>query len=198
LHDAFRVFVEWYSAYGYPILFLGVLLENIGLPVPGEAALLVAGFMASPEGGSHFHLGWVIPIAFAAAVLGDNGGYWLGRRFARPRIQSGRRFLLLTPQTFENVERYFQRYGLWTVFLARFFAGLRVVAALAAGTAGMPWGPFVLSNAAGALTWAVTMGLLGYFFGENWKLLEHGLGWGSWIILGCVLVVVGLRHFWMR
>jgi Zn-dependent protease/CBS domain-containing protein len=69
---AFEAFVEWYGAYGYPVLFLGVLLENAGVPVPGETAVLVAGFLASPAGGERFRLGWVIALATAAAVLGDN------------------------------------------------------------------------------------------------------------------------------
>jgi hypothetical protein len=82
---AFQAFADWYAAYGYPVLFLGVLPENAGIPVPGETAVLVAGFLASPAGGARFHLGAVIALTFAAAVLGDNLGFSLGRRWARPR-----------------------------------------------------------------------------------------------------------------
>jgi membrane protein DedA with SNARE-associated domain len=198
MQHAFEIFAEWYAAYGYPVLFLGVLLENAGVPVPGETAVLIAGFLASPAGGGRLNVGVVIALTFAAAVLGDNFGFWLGHRFARPRLRRGRGFLLLTPQVFHTAEDYFARYGTLTVFLARFITGLRVVAALAAGTAGMPWRRFVLANAAGALVWATTVSLLGYFFGRSWQLLHHWLGWGSWIILACVLFIVGLRHLWIR
>ncbi len=198
MENAFQTFVEWYAAYGYPVLFVGVLLENAGVPVPGETAVLVAAFLASPAAGSHFHLGWVIGLTCTAAILGDNLGFWLGHRWARPRLRHGGKFLFLTPQRFQSVEGYFARYGIGTIFAARFITGLRVVAALAAGTAGMSWPRFFLANAAGALAWAVAIGLLGYFFGRSWGLLHHWLSWGAWVILGCALLGVGLWHLWVR
>src|SRR5438270_5049818 len=102
--DWFQFFADYFAAYGYPILFCGVLLENAGIPVPGETAVLVAGFLASPAGGSRFHVGMVILLTVIAAVLGDNLGFWLGHRYARPRLQAGRRFLFLTPKTAELAE----------------------------------------------------------------------------------------------
>jgi membrane-associated protein len=198
MQNAFDAFVAWYAAYGYPVLFLGVLLENAGVPVPGETAVLVAAFLASAAGGGHFGLGWVIAVTCAAAVAGDNLGYWLGRRLARPRLSSGRRFLFLTPERFRVVEGYFARYGAWTVFAARFIAGLRVVAAPAAGIAGMHWPRFFLANAAGALAWAVAVSLLGYFFGRGWGLLHHWLNWGVWVVLGGLALVLAVRHLLRR
>jgi membrane-associated protein len=196
--DFFQDFAAEYAAYGYPVLFIGVLLENMGIPVPGETAVLIAGFLASPAGGSHFNIVWVILLTTLAAVIGDNLGYWLGRDLARPRLQSGRRFLFLTPKTLQLAEGYFQRYGLWTVFFARYITGLRVVAALAAGTAGMPWWEFLLANAAGAVAWATTMGLLGYFFGQSLHLLHTYISRGGLILLGCIVVLVGLPYLLRR
>jgi membrane protein DedA with SNARE-associated domain len=194
----FDALAGWYAAYGYPVLFLGVLLENAGLPVPGEAAILVAGFLASPAGGGRFDLGLVVALAFAAAVLGDNAGFWLGRRLARPRLQRGHGFLALTPSAMRAADRYFERYGIWTVFLGRFVTGLRVIVGLAAGTSGMPWSRFFPANAAGALAWATAASLLGYFFGRSWHLLHHWLSWGSWIMLGGASLVVVLFYLWGR
>jgi membrane protein DedA with SNARE-associated domain len=168
--------------YGYPVLFLGVLLENAGVPMPGEAAVLAAGFLVSQAGGVRFSLGLVITLAFAAAVLGDNFGFWLGRRLARPWLQRGHGFLALTPQALRTAEAYFARYGVWTVLVGRFVTGLRVIVALAAGTGGMPWSRFFPSNAVGAFAWASVIGLLGYFFGRSWQLLHYGPAWDSWII----------------
>src|ERR1700687_3917091 len=100
----FETFAHEYAVYGYPVLFIGVLLENAGVPVPGETAVLLAGFLASPAGGGHFHLLPVILITLAAAVIGDNIGFWLGHRWARPRIQRGRGFLFLTPKMLQHAE----------------------------------------------------------------------------------------------
>lgn len=196
--NAFETFAREFAVYGYPVLFLGVLLENAGVPVPGETAVLVAGFLSSPAGGGHFHIGGVIMVTVLAAVLGDNLGFWLGERWARPRLQSGRGFLFLTPKTLQMAEGYFENYGLWTIFFARFITGLRVIGALAAGTAGMPWKRFLLANTAGAFAWATTMCLLGYFFGHSWELLHHYLGRGGLILLGCVVVLVGLPYLLRR
>src|SRR5437660_10999617 len=190
--DAFQKFAQEFAVYGYPVLFLGVLLENAGLPVPGETAVLVSGFLASPAGGGHFNILWVILITLVAAIVGDNLGFWLGHRWARPRLQQGRGFLFLTPKTLQLAEGYFERYGIWTIFFARFITGLRVVGALAAGTAGMTWAHFLVSNAAGAVTWAVTISLLSYFFGEHLPLLERWLSRGGLIALGCVVLVAVL------
>src|SRR5262249_44191658 len=131
------------TTYGYPVLFLLVIAENAGIPVPGETAVLLAGFFCSPPGGEIFHLEWVILLTVIAAVMGDNVGFWLGHRFARARLQAGKRFLLLTPKTLQLAEGYFERYGLWTIFFARFVTGIRVIGALAAGTAGMKWPRFL-------------------------------------------------------
>jgi membrane-associated protein len=191
-------FETFLGTYGYPALFAGVLLENAGLPVPGETLVLIAGFLASPAGHEHFSVGWVIAITLIAAIVGDNIGFWLGREWARPRLQQGKRFLFLTPKTLELAEGYFARYGLWTIFFQRFITGLRVVGAVAAGTAGMPWGRFLAANASGALAWAVSMTLLGYFFGHSLELIHHYLGRAGLIILGTLVVFVGLPYLLRR
>jgi membrane-associated protein len=180
---------DLYASYGYPVLFLIVFLENAGLPVPGETAVLSAGFLASPVGQGRFHLGWVIVVAFLAAVLGDNFGYWVGRRVARPRLQRGRALLFLTPQRLARAETYFHRYGLATIFVARFVTGLRVIAAPAAGASGMPWPRFLSAQVAGAVAWSTSMGLIGFYFGHAWQQLEHWMGVGAWALLGTLLVV---------
>lgn len=194
-------FIALAGKYGYAALFVGVLLENAGLPVPGETAVLVSGFLASPAsraGENQLNILVVIGVTLIAAVLGDNLGFWLGHRWARPRLQQGRGFLFLTPKTLRLAEGYFERYGIWTIFFARFITGLRVVGALAAGTAGMAWPRFLVANAGGALAWATTMSLLGYFCGHSWELLHKWLGRGGFIILGCVIVLVGVPYLLRR
>lgn len=193
--DTFQALAEWLSHYGYPVLFLIVFAENAGVPLPGETAVLVAGLLAGrPD--PPLAIVWVIVVVFLAAVLGDNLGFWLGRRLARRRLEQGKRFLFLTPATLQSVEGYFEHYGLLTIFFARFVTGLRVVAALAAGTSRMTWPHFVLANAGGALAWAGSMSLLGYFFGQSWELLHKWLGRGALIILGSVVLLVGVPYLW--
>jgi membrane protein DedA with SNARE-associated domain len=195
--SGFEEFVKEYAIYGYPVLFVGVLLENAGIPVPGETAVLVAGFLASSEGGGHFFLPYVIVVTFFAAVFGDNVGFWLGHRWARPRLLSGRRFLFLTPRALAMAEGYFQRYGIWTIFFARFITGIRVIGAVAAGTANMSWPHFVAANAGGALLWSTFISLLGYFFGASWQLLHKWLGRGGFALLAGVLIL-GALHYIFR
>lgn len=184
--DFFEQFGEWGRAYGYPILFAGVMLENAGLPVPGETAVLAFGYLASC---GYFDIRLVIGLTIVAAVLGDNVGFWLGRRFARPWLRGGRRFLFLTPRTLELTEGYFRRYGGWTIFFARFITGIRVVGALAAGTAGMAWRRFLIANALGACAWATTIALVGYFFGQHQEQLEKFIGRGGLVALAVALLV---------
>ncbi len=185
----------WLGSYGYPILFLIVFAENAGLPVPGETAVLVSGLLAG-QPDAKLSIFWVIPIAFVAAVLGDNLGFWLGREFARRRLEQGKRFLFLTPATLRSVEGYFDHYGVLTIFFARFVTGLRVVCALAAGTSRIPWTQFLLANAAGAAAWATAMALLGFFFGQSWDLLHKWLGRGALLMLACFVLLVGLPYLW--
>jgi membrane-associated protein len=183
--------VELFAIHGYWVLAVTVLLENAGVPLPGETALLAAGYLTSPDGGQRFHLWAVIAVAFVAAVVGDNLGFWLGREFARPRLAAGRRFLFLTPARLELAERYFARYGAGTVFVARFVAILRMTAGPAAGVSGMPWPKFLVANAAGALVWAATMAMLGHWFGHAWESLHRWLGRGAWAAAGVALLAFG-------
>ena len=198
MEAVFEFLKQWCGTYGYPVLFAGVLLENAGLPIPGETAVLVAGLLASDAGDRRFNIIAVIAVATLAAVLGDNLGFWLGRRWARPRLQAGRRFLLLTPRALQMAEAYFHYYGSWTIFFGRFVTGLRVVGALAAGTAGMVWPRFLVANAAGAVTWATVISLLGYFFGENWRLLEHWVKRSGLLALAALLLFLGLLYLKSR
>lgn len=175
--------------HGYWVLGLIVLLENAGIPVPGETALLAAGYLTSPDGGVRLHLWPVIGISFLAAIVGDNLGFWVGRRVARPRLAMGKRFLFLTPARMVVAEGYFEKYGALTVFFARFVTGLRVVAGPAAGASGMRWPRFLVANAAGAMCWAVAIALVGHFAGHAWEAMRDQLGHAAWVVLGVLAAV---------
>lgn len=193
--ESLQMFADLYGAHGYWVLFLGVMLESAGVPLPGETALLAAAFLSSPEAGGRLHLEWVIVVATVAAIIGDNVGYWVGRDLARARIMQGKRFLFITPGRVLRAEAYFVRYGALTVFFGRFVALLRIMAGPAAGVAGMEWRRFFLANATGAVVWATAIGLLGYYAGGAWDALHHWLGRGAWAMAGVLALVVVGWHF---
>ena len=157
---------------------------------------MAAGYLTSPDGGHHLHLWAVVLVAFLAAITGDNLGFWLGRRVARRRLDAGRRFLFLTPARMRVAQRYFSRYGVLTVFFARFVTVLRVIAGPAAGESGMGWGRFVAANAAGALVWAVAVGLVGHYAGHAWEAVRARLGHAAWIVLAALVVAFVVWQVW--
>jgi membrane protein DedA with SNARE-associated domain len=181
--------------YGYLAVFAGVMLENAGLPMPGETILLAAGFFAFA---GHFSLPVVIGVGALGATLGDNLGYLVGRRVGRPFVERYGRYVLLSPPKLAALGTFFMRHGAKTVLIARFISGLRVFAAFFAGMSYMPWGTFFSYNAAGAMLWAVTITLLGYFFGQSWRLIELWMGRLGVLILAAVVIgllfLALLRH----
>jgi membrane protein DedA with SNARE-associated domain len=183
------------SVFAYVALFFGIMLENAGIPLPGETALLLAGYFTCESGGYVLHLWAVIVVACLGAVIGDNLGFLLGRKLARPRLAAGKRFLFLTPERFCKAEVYFAKYGAATVFFGRWVALLRIAAGPAAGAAGMPWRKFLVANAAGAALWATAIALIGHFAGHAWQALQTWLGRGAWAAAGVVVLAVAAWHF---
>jgi len=179
--------LKLFADYGYWIVFFGVMLENAGIPVPGETILLAAGFFATQ---GYFHLGAVMLIAMTGAVIGDNCGYWIGHRLGRSLLIRYGKYVFLTEQRFQTMERFFVAHGDKTVLVARFITGFRVFTALFAGASHMSWPRFLCFNALGALIWSVTMALLGFFFGRSWALLEK---WTKGAGVG--LAVAGIAAF---
>src|SRR5262245_26288881 len=161
----------------------------MGLPVPGETALLAGAALA------HFgslSLGRVIVTAIAGATLGDNVGFLIGRHGGRALAERhGWRFGL-TRERLADLEQFFERHGPKTVFVARFITGLRVVGALLAGASGMRWPIFLVYNASGAIVWCTVIAAAGYALGHSWTLLETWIGRTSLIGLAIVVALVAI------
>jgi membrane protein DedA with SNARE-associated domain len=151
------------QVFGYPLLFLVVMAESSGLPVPGETGLIAAAVVAS-QGKLHIEL--VIPIAALAAIVGDNIGYQIGRKGGRWILERPGRFERQRRQVLITGEPFFERHGPKAVFFGRFVLGLRVWASWLAGATHMRWRSFFLWNALGGICWATTIGLLAYFLGH--------------------------------
>ena len=178
--------LSYFAHYGYWVVFFGVMLENAGVPVPGETILLAAGFFAAQ---GHFHLWEVMTIAALGAVLGDNAGYWIGHRLGRATLERYGRYVGLTHARVLHMDRFFIAHGNKTILVARFITGLRVFAALLAGAARMTWKTFAIYNMLGAVLWSVAISLAGFFFGRSWELLERWIKGAGLIALGIVMII---------
>jgi membrane protein DedA with SNARE-associated domain len=149
---------------GYPLLFVLVMSESSGVPVPGETALITAAVLAS-QGKLHIEL--VIPLAAAAAIVGDNIGYLIGRKGGRWLLERPGFMHRQRQRVLEVGEPFFEQHGPKAVFFGRFILGLRVWASWLAGATRMPWPSFLLWNALGGISWATAIGLIAYFLGHS-------------------------------
>ncbi len=149
---------------GYPILFLLVMAESGGVPVPGETAVIVGGVLASQ---GKLEIALVIAVAALAAIVGDNIGYQIGRHGGRWLLQRPGPFLRQRLAVLEKGEPFFVRHGPKAVFFGRFILGLRTWASWLAGANHMRWRTFFLWNALGGICWATGVGLVAYFVGKS-------------------------------
>ena len=179
--------ISYFDQYGYLVVFFGVMLENAGVPLPGETILLAAGFRASQ---GPFHLWEVMAIAAVGAVLGDNAGYWIGHKLGRTALERYGRYVGLTHSRVVRMDEFFSSHGDKTILVARFITGLRVFAALLAGASRMAWRRFALFNFLGAVLWSFVISLAGFFFGRSWDLLEKWIKGAGLIMLGIVVAAV--------
>ncbi len=175
------------ETYGLVILFLLVAMESSGVPLPGETALITCGVLASQ---GHFAIEWVIVVAALGAIVGDNIGYWLGREGGLRVLGRWGWSRRLRDRYIPFAQRFFDRHGGKTIFIARFIAVLRVAGAWMAGISHMPWRRFLVWNAAGGICWATLVGLLSYFLGnaaahaiERWGLIGAAIAVGLGILI---------------
>ena len=182
------------QVFGYPLLFLIVMSESGGLPVPGETGLITAAVLAS-QGKLKIEL--VIALAAAAAIVGDNIGYLIGRKGGRWLLERPGPFLRQRRQVLTTGQPFFERHGPQAVFFGRFVLGLRVWASWLAGATHMHWRSFVLWNALGGITWATGIGLIAYFLGHSASNAIEAFGlYGLAAVLVAIVsaLVVHRRH----
>ena len=179
--------VHLVSTYGYWAIFFVVSLESAGLPLPGETVLVGAAIYAGQTGGLAIER--VILAAAAGAIIGDNIGYWVGREFGTGLLERHGHYIGVTPQKLRLGQYLFMRWGGWIVFVGRFIALLRMLAAVLAGANRLEPGRFFLFNAAGGLLWAHVFGFGGYYLTSAFKRIE-----GPFAFAAFVLVALGLVH----
>ncbi len=191
----FELLRQFFDAYGYWTLIVVLLLENAGVPVPGETTLLFASFLAYSE--RELHVGYIILTGILACTVGDNLGYMIGHRGGRPLLERYQRIFHIRTKTIARGERLFNRYGAVTIFFARFLFGMRIIAGPMAGVLRMPWKKFVLFNFLGASVWVTVISLIGYFFGSQWDFVIELVRRMNIIVLAVVGVLV-LILWWKR
>jgi membrane protein DedA with SNARE-associated domain len=151
-------------SYGLVLVFVFVAIEGVGVPFPGETALVAGAVLAST---GHYSIEAVIAVAAAGAITGDNTGYWLGRLGGRRLLERLPFLRRSSEKVLPKAERFFARHGAKTVFFARFVAILRITAAWMAGISRMRWRLFFAFDAAGAILWAIAIGAVAYVFGRT-------------------------------
>ncbi len=162
------------ARHGYSVVFIVVLLEGAGSPLPGETALVLAAVYAGATG--RLDIAMVLLVAIAGGILGGTGGYWIGRAVGTEFLSKYGKWIGLTENRLALGRHLFQNHGGKIVFFGRFVAVLRVVAALLAGLNRYDFRLFFLFNAAGVIAWALIMGLGGYFFGDAMTRVSGPLG----------------------
>ena len=182
--------VELLGRWGYGVIFAGMLLENAGLPLPGETLTLLGGYAA---GSGQMALFGVIVAAATGAILGDNIGYWVGRRFGWDLLLRLGLWLRQSPEQMELLRQRFRRHASASVFLGRFVAVLRILAGPMAGAVGMPYGRFLVCNVCGALLWSTSMVNLAWL-GGRWIPIDRMITGVMQFGLG-LLVLVALLAF---
>lgn len=187
--DINQVIAHW----GYVGIVIVVILGNIGLPVPEETVLALAGYLVFS---GRIQLLPVLVAALVSAVVGDAVGYWLGRRYGRAAVERYARWLL-TPERVMSVESLVRRYGALMVCVARFVGGRRFVAGPLAGALGLPFRSFLRGNVLGAVIfvpYAVGIGYaIGYGLEPYMARAQQVLGGiGQMVLLVALVVIAGL------
>ena len=172
------------SSLGY-LLPAIIGLESMGVPSPGETALVLASVLASQ---GKLHIWLVIPIAAASAIVGDNLGYWLGRKLGRDVLEAPGPLYHRRVRLIAIGDRFFDKHGAKAVFFGRWLALIRFATAWLAGINEMRFPVFFFWNALGGITWATTFGLLGYYGGSAFTKVLETVGVGAAIALAVAVV----------
>jgi membrane protein DedA with SNARE-associated domain len=182
--------IHFFTHHGLPLLFVVVMLESFGIPLPGETALIAFAILASQ---GNYGIEWVIVLAAAGAIVGDNLGYWLiGRLGGRALFRRWRWLNKYAERVLPRAERLMSRHGGKTVFFGRFITVLRYTAAWIAGLGHMPWWRFLFWNAAGGIAWATGVGVAAYYAGDAAKRAIERYG-----LLAALVIVVALLLGWL-
>jgi len=180
--------------YGYLAVFGLVMLEDFGVPVPGETVLILGAVYA---GAGRLNIVLVFLLGFLGAIIGDNIGFGIGHYGGRPLAERYGRYVFLTPERLDKTTDFFERHGGKVIVVARFIEGLRQANGIIAGMTGMHWLRFLAFNALGAALWVAVWCSVGYFSGSHIDTIYHDVTRYSTYLL-IVLAVVALGWIALR
>jgi membrane protein DedA with SNARE-associated domain len=182
------------NRYGYLAVVGLVLVEDFGVPVPGETVLILAAVYA---GTGRLNILLVGLLGFLGAVLGDNVGFAIGHFGGRPLVERYGRYIFLTPERVGRATRFFTRHGGWIIIVARFIEGLRQANGIIAGISGIHWAKFLIFNAIGAALWVGVWITIGYFSGSHINAIyDTASRYSTYVavVLGALLFAYIVRH----
>jgi membrane protein DedA with SNARE-associated domain len=184
LHGVAPILDRW----GYLAVAAVIGVESFGVPAPGQTIMVAAAIYA---GAGRLNIVAVGAIAFVAAVIGDNIGYWIGVRGGRKVVHRCGKYVFLTPERLERAEGFFARRGGRIVMVARFIDGLRQFNGVIAGITAMPWRTFLLFNAIGAALWVGWWTTVAYLLGTHLvEIIEHAHKYKWWAIALVAVAVI--------
>jgi membrane protein DedA with SNARE-associated domain len=184
--------------YGYLAVTGLVLLEDFGVPVPGETVLILGAVYA---GSGRLNIALVALLGFLGAVLGDNIGFAIGHFGGRRLVERYGRYIFLTPERLDKATAFFERHGGKIIIVARFIEGLRQANGIIAGTSGMHWARFVVFNAIGAALWVAVWASVGYFSGSHINsIYDEATRYSGYlaVAVGLLLLAYIARRVWRR
>ncbi len=183
--------------YGYFAVFLGIFLEDFGLPTPGET-MLIAGSVLASRGA--LNIIWLLPVAWLAAVTGDSIGFFIGKTGGHRLLVRFGGKIGITLERLQKVEESFARYGDIIIVVARFFVLLRQFNGIVAGSLEMPWPRFFFYNALGAALWVGCWGGLTYWLGRRFFEYVRMVGWvgSTLVVLGVIALIFVVIRLWRR
>lgn len=188
--------VDWLAQWGYLGIFVCVFIGNLGIPVPEESVMLVAGFLA---GRSILDLRFVYLVCVLSAVTGDCCGFFIGRHGGQRIIAKLASRSSTFTHRYERLRMFFHTHGSKAVFMARFIAGVRFMAGPMAGAAGMPFLRFLGWNLLGAIMWSTLVVTIGYLVGDEvYRVTEYAHHAQRWIALAVMLICFVAWFFWWR
>jgi membrane protein DedA with SNARE-associated domain len=187
---------DWLSTWGYLGVFIFVFMGNLGIPVPEETVLLVAGFLA---GRDDLDLRTVYVVGITSAVVGDCCGFLFGRTGGQRIFENMAQRFSFVRRRYDRLQRFFVTHGSKAVFMARFVAGARFMAGPMAGAAGMKFWRFLGWNVLGALIWCSLVITIGYLVGDELEWVTHVAHMAShWVALAFFLLLGAIWLFWWR
>jgi membrane protein DedA with SNARE-associated domain len=178
---------ELANQYGYLAVFVGILLENLGVPLPGETITIVGGFLA---GSGELNYWFVLATAAMGAFIGGIGGYFVGNYGGWQTILAVAKIFRIQELQLEEIKTKFSDNAVRAVFFGRFIPLIRIFSSPMAGVVEMPFGKFLAVNLAGAVTWASVMTTLAFFVGRIVSL-EQLLEWVSKFAILALFIAIG-------